>query len=136
MEDRMFLLKPIGFILLGFLSALLSYYGKNFYVKVINDIWGREEYDKAAPRVGRGFIYGLLFPIYFALVAFGLISLLVFVIIAGIIAAIIFVGVWVTETILPHELIGNLVISIFNKLDIRGPATPAPPTPSESSEEK
>ncbi len=132
----MFLLKPIGIILLGFLSALLSYYGKNYYVKIINDIWGKEEYEKAAPRVGRGFIYGLLFPIYFMLVGLGLISLIAFVIIAGIIAAIIFVFVWVTETILPHELIGNLVIYVFDKLDIRGPAAPVAPSSSEASEDK
>ncbi len=128
----MFLLKPIGFIFLGFLSALLSYYNKNLYVKVFNDIWGREEDENVAARVGRGFYYGLFFPIYFLLVIFGLISLIIFVIIAGIIAALIYVMVWVTEKILPHEILGNVMISIFNKLDIKGPAKPAAlPVPVE-----
>lgn len=124
----MFLLKAVGFIFLGLLSALLSYYNKNFYVKVFNDIWGREEDENVAARVGRGFYYGFFFPIYFMLLIFGLICLVIFVIIAGVIAAIIFVLVWATEKILPHELAGNIIISIFNKLDIKGPApTTQPP---------
>ncbi len=120
----MYLLQPIGCILLGFLSAMLSYYNRNLYVKFIDDIWGREEEESVASKVGRGFIYGLLFPLFFVLLLIGLIVLVIFVVIAGIIAALVLVAVWITEKLLPNQLIGNAVISIFHKLDIKGAPVP------------
>lgn len=131
------LLKLIGMIVLGLISAALSYYNKNYYVRVFNDILGREEDEGAAAGVGRGFFYGFLFPIYFVLLLAGLAALISFLIVAGIIAAIIFVLVWVTEKILPNEWIGGLVIQLFEKVGIRGPVvSPVPAHPAEGTETK
>lgn len=57
------IIKLIGMIALGLVSAALSYYNKNFYVRVFNDILGREEEEDVAARVGRGFFYGFFFPL-------------------------------------------------------------------------
>lgn len=130
----------IGLIFLGLISATLSYYNKNYYVGVFNDILGREEDERVITRVGRGFLYGFFFPCYFALIVFGLGALLGFLIVAGIIAAIVFVMVWVTENILPHEWFGNLILKLYQKLGFGEPVPPAatsvpqppaaPPSPS------
>ena len=117
----------IGLIVLGLISATLSYYNKNYYVGVFNDILGREEDERVITRVGRGFLYGFFFPFYFSLIVFGLSALLGFLIVAGIIAAIVFVMVWVTENILPHEWFGNLILKLFQKLGFGEPVPPAAP---------
>ncbi|MFH1117506.1 MAG: hypothetical protein V1792_26600 [Pseudomonadota bacterium] len=117
----------IGMVILGILSALLSYYRKNYYVRVFNDILGKEEDDNTAVKVGRGFWYGFWFLIYFSLLLSGLICLIAFLIVAGIIAAIVFVLVWVSEKILPNELAGNILVGLFEKVGLRGaPAAPEP----------
>lgn len=122
----MILLKLIGMIVLGLLSAALSYYKKNYYVRAFDDILGREEDDKAEVRIGRGFLYGFFFPVYFVLVLTALVALISFLIIAGIIAAVIFVIVWVTEKILPHEWFGNLVGGLFKSIGLKGAPADAP----------
>lgn len=127
----MFVFKLIGMIFLGILSGILSYYNKNYYVRVFNDIMGTEEDDKPEVRVGRGFLYGFFFPIYFVLIVIGLIALVAFLITAGIIAAIIFVLVWITEKILPHEFFGKPLLNLFAKLGLRPPVAPAPPVPAQ-----
>jgi hypothetical protein len=142
MEGTMILWTLLGMILLGILSGALSYYRKNYYVGVFNDILGRDEDEKAATRVGRGFLYGFFFPIYFFFLLAGLVALLLFLIAAGIIAAIVFVLVWVTEKLLPHDWFGNILIGLFDKLGFKGaptpdPATePGPPVPSASAEQQ
>lgn len=118
----------IAMIVLGILSAILSYYNKNYYVRIFNDILGREEDERTAARVGRGFWYGFFFPWYFLLLVTGLICLIAFLIVAGIIAAIVFVVVWITEKILPDESIGGLLVNLFGKIGLKG--APAPPEPS------
>jgi hypothetical protein len=128
------ILKLIGMIVLGILSALLSYYDKNYYVRVFNDILGREEDEKTAIRVGRGFFYGFFFPIYFVLLLAGVIFLIGFLIVAGIIAGIVFVLVWITEKVLPGESAGNVVIGLFEKIGLRG-YSPAP-KPVEATAEQ
>ncbi len=120
------LLKLFGMIVLGLISATLSYYNKNYYVGVFNDILGKEEDEKAVLRVGRGFIYGFFFPIYLILIVLGLIALALFLVAAGIIAAIIFVLVWLTENILPHEWFGNLLLKLYTSVGL-GSAKAAPP---------
>jgi len=109
----------IAMILLGILSGVLSLYNKNYYVKIFNDILGKEDEQAAAVRVGRGFVYGFFFPIYFVLLLFGLMCLVSFLIVAGIIAAIIFVIVWVSEKILPHEWFGGILLSLLEKVGIK-----------------
>jgi hypothetical protein len=111
----------IGMLVLGILSALLSYYGKNYYVRVFDDILGREDDEKLSARVGRGFLYGFFFPAYFFLLGLGLIALLMFLIVAGIIAAIIFVIVWITEKILPHGWFGDILEACFSKIGLSSP---------------
>ncbi len=129
----------LGLIVLGLISATLSYYNKNYYVGVFNDILGREEDERVITRVGRGFLYGFFFPFYFSLIVFGLCALLGFLIVAGIIAAIVFVMVWVTENILPHEWFGNLILKLYQKMGFGEPVTPAataapqPAAPAPSS---
>lgn len=118
------ILMLIGMIVLGIASALLSYYKKNYYVRVFNDILGREEDDEVAARVGRGFWYGFWFPIYFSLLITGLIALIAFLIVAGIIAAIVFILVWITEKILPGSAIGNFLIGLFQKIGFSGAPEP------------
>ncbi len=120
--------KLIGMIVLGLVSGALSYYKKNFFVNIFNDILGREEDEDTATRVGRGFFYGFLFPLYFMLLIAGLAALISFLITAGIIAAIVFVLVWVTEKILPQKWIGEICVSLFRKVGLKGEETP--PTPS------
>jgi hypothetical protein len=131
------MLKLIVMIILGLVSATLSYYNKNYYVGVFNDILGREEDEKVVTRVGRGFLYGFLFPIYLFLIVVGLIALLIFLVVAGIIAAIVFVLVWVTENILPHDWFGDLLFKLYGMIGMVEPApapksfeSPAPPQPS------
>jgi hypothetical protein len=121
----------VGMIILGILSALLSYYKKNYYVRVFNDILGKEEDPNVAAKVGRGFWYGFWFPVYFSLLLTGLIALIAFLIVAGIIAAIVFILVWITEKILPKSAVGNLATSLFNKIGFHG--APAPPEPIEET---
>lgn len=110
--------KIIGMIVLGLISAVLSYYNKNFYVRVFNDILGREEDEDVATRVGRGFYYGFFFPIYFVLTLAGIVALVAFVIVIGIVAGIVFVIVWVTEKILPHEGLGRPLMNLFAAVGI------------------
>lgn len=112
--------KLIGMIVLGLVSAALSYYKKNYFVNIFNDILGKDEDDDPATRVGRGFIYGFLFPIYFSLLVSGLVLLISFLIGAGIIAAIVFAIVWLTEKVAPQKSLGNFIIPLFNKLGMRG----------------
>jgi len=124
------ILKIIGMIVLGLISAVLSYYNKNFYVRVFNDILGREEDEDVATRVGRGFYYGFFFPIYFVLVLAGLVVLVAFVIAIGIVAGIVFVIVWVTEKILPHEGLGRPLMNLFAGVGIAKKDEVTQPTPS------
>ena len=124
----MIIWKFLGFVLLGILSGVLSYYRVNYYVGIFNDILGREEDETPAARVGRGFLYGFFFPIYFSLLVAGIVILILFLIAAGIVAAIVFVLVWVTEKILPHDWFGNILISLFDKLGLKGAPAPAPAT--------
>lgn len=113
-------------ILLGILSGALSFYKKNYYVGVFNDILGRDEEEEPATRVGRGFLYGFFFPVYFLLLLIGIGLLIAFLILAGIIAAVVFVLVWVTEKLLPHDGFGSILISLFEKLGLKGAPVPAP----------
>ncbi len=113
----------IAMILLGFVSAALSHYDKNYYVRVFDDILGREEDKKAETRVGRGFIYGFFFIPYFYLLVVGLLALIIFLIVAGIVAAIVFVIVWITEKLLPHDWFGGLCLSFFDKIGLKGAVT-------------
>ncbi|MFH0957357.1 MAG: hypothetical protein V1897_01505 [Pseudomonadota bacterium] len=119
--------KLIGMIVLGLISGALSYYNKNFFVNIFNDILGREEDGDVGARVGRGFFYGFLFPLYFLLLLTGLAALISFLITAGIIAGIVFVFVWVTEKILPQKWIGEICLSLFRKVGLRGEETPPSP---------
>ncbi len=121
----MILKNLIVMILLGLLSAALSHYGKNYYVRVFDDILGREPDMKPETRVGRGFIYGFFFIWYFALVVCGLIALIAFLIVAGIVAAIVFIIVWITEKILPQDWFGGLCIRLFEKIGLKGNLPPA-----------
>jgi hypothetical protein len=121
------MLKLLGLIVLGLISATLSYYNKNYYVGVFNDILGKEEDERVITRVGRGFLYGFFFPIYFFLIVAGLCALLGFLIVAGIIAAIVFVMVWVTENILPHEWFGDFLLKLYRKIGFGEPVPPAAP---------
>ena len=121
------MLKLLGMILLGILSGALSYYRKNYYVGVFNDILGKDEEESPAARVGRGFLYGFFFPIYFSLLLAGLAALVSFLIAAGIIAAIVFVLVWITEKLLPHEWFGNILIGLFGRFGLKGAPSPAQP---------
>lgn len=127
----MFLLKLIGMVFLGILSGILSYYNKNYYVQVFNDIMGAEEDEKPEARVGRGFLYGFFFPIYFVLLVIGLIALVAFLITAGVIAAVVFVLVWITEKILPHEFFGKPLLNLFAKLGLKPPVAPTPLQPAQ-----
>lgn len=128
------MVKLLGLIVLGLVSATLSYYNKNYYVGIFNDILGREEDERVVTRVGRGFLYGFFFPLYLFLIGVGLCALLGFLIVAGVIAAIVFVMVWVTENILPHEWFGNLILKLYQKLGfgepVPAPATSAPHPPA------
>ena len=99
----------IGMIVVGLLSAALTCYRKNYYLRVFDDILGKEETEAATVKLGRSLVYGFLFPIYFVLVLAGLICLIAFLIAAGIIAGIIFVLVWITEKIIPNDSLGRLV---------------------------
>lgn len=124
------ILKLLGMILLGILSGALSYYKKNYYVAVFDDILGREEDGNTTSRVGRGFLYGFFFPVFFVLLVAGLIALISFLISIGIVAAVAFVIVWVTEKLLPHEWFGGFLLSLFRKLGLKG----APEEPKAASE--
>ncbi|MDD3471271.1 MAG: hypothetical protein PHS86_00665 [Syntrophaceae bacterium] len=112
--------KLIGMIILGLVSAGLSYYKKNYFVNLFNDILGKDEDDDAATRVGRGFIYGFLFPVYLMLLLAGLGVLISFLIGAGIVAGIVFVLVWGTEKLLPQKWLGGFIIPLFNKIGMKG----------------
>ncbi|MGD9817676.1 MAG: hypothetical protein AB7V04_03150 [Desulfomonilaceae bacterium] len=120
--------KLIGMIILGLVSAGLSYYKKNYFVNLFNDILGKDEDEDAATRVGRGFIYGFLFPVYLMLLLAGLGVLISFLIGAGIVAGIVFVLVWGTEKLLPQKWLGGFIIPLFNKIGMRG--AKSEPTPS------
>jgi hypothetical protein len=124
----MFVIKALlGMILLGVLSGVVSYYNKNYFVRVFNDIMGTEEDDRAEVRVGRGFLYGFLFPIYFVLLLTGLIALVAFLVAAGIIAAVVFVLVWITEKILPHAFFGEPLVDLYAKIGLKPRSVPAQP---------
>lgn len=123
----MIIVKLIAMIVLGLLSAALSYYRKNYYLRIFDDIIGREEDDRTTVKLGRAFIYGFLFPVYFGLALAGLIALIAFLVIAGIIAAIIFAVVWITEKLLPHAWFGELALGLFEKLGFSGAPQPAAP---------
>ncbi len=127
----MLLIKLIALTILGLLSAGLSYYRKNYYLRVFDDIIGREEDDNMSVKLGRAFVYGFLFPVYFSLVVAGLIWLAIFLIVAGILAAIIFVLVWLTEKILPHEGIGKVVRTVFERIGLAAPVPRAEPSQPE-----
>ncbi len=119
--------KLIGMIILGIVSGILSYYKKNFFVNIFDDILGREEDEDTAMRVGRGFFYGFFFPLYFFLLLAGLAALVSFLISAGIIAAIVFVLVWVTEKILPQKWVGEVCLSLFKKVGLKGSESTSSP---------
>lgn len=112
--------KLIGMIILGLISAGFSYYKKNYFVNIFNDILGRDDDDDPATRVGRGFIYGFLFPIYFSLLLTGLAILISFLIGAGVVAAIVFALVWLTEKVFPQAWLGNFIVPLFNKIGLKG----------------
>ena len=112
--------KLIGMIILGIISGGLSYYKKNFFVNIFDDILGREEDADVVNRIGRGFFYGFFFPLYFFLLLAGLAALVSFLISAGIIAAIVFVMVWITEKVLPQKWIGEVCLSLFKKIGLKG----------------
>jgi hypothetical protein len=114
-------------IVLGVLSAALTYYNKNYYVRVFDDILGRDEEKSTAAKLGRSFVYGFLFPIYFVLLVAGLIALIAFLIVAGIIAGVAFVLVWVTEKIIPHEPVGDATHWFLSKIGITGRRPPTEP---------
>lgn len=114
----------IAMIILGILGATLSHYKANYYLRVVDDILGREEDEKPETRLGRGFIYGFLFPIYFILLLWGIAALVAFLIVAGIVAAIVFVMVWVSEKILPHDWFGHIMLRLFEKMGWKGAVTP------------
>ncbi|MEW6347953.1 MAG: hypothetical protein AB1646_02735 [Thermodesulfobacteriota bacterium] len=131
-----FITKLVGMIILGCLSAALSYYNRNYFVRVFDDILGREEEENTETKLGRGFIYGFLFPVYFVLLLFGLLALAVFLVIAGILAGIAFALVWVTEKIIPKDTVGTIVKGVFDSLGIKGsqpPFEPASVPPATSS---
>ncbi len=125
-----FISELAGMIILGVLSAALSYYNRNYFIRVVDDILGREEEENTEAKLGRGFIYGFLFPVYFFLVAFGLIILVAFLIVAGILAGIAFLLVWLTEKIIPKEPVGAIVKGLFDKVGIKGPSLPVEPAAS------
>jgi hypothetical protein len=114
----------IAMIILGILGASLSHYKANYYLRVVDDILGREEDEKLETRLGRGFIYGFLFPIYFILLICGIVVLVAFLIFAGIVAAIVFVMVWVSEKILPHNWFGDIMRRLFEKIGLKGAVAP------------
>jgi hypothetical protein len=128
----MFFVKLLVMIVLGLLSAALSLHRKNYYLRIFDDILGRDEDDKPAVKAGRAFIYGFLFPVYFALVLLGLIVLAAFLVIAGIIAAIIFVLVWITEKIIPHETVGDVVLGFLSKIGVSASAPMPQAMPSDA----
>jgi hypothetical protein len=115
------ILKLIGMIILGVLSAALSYYKRNVYVDVFDDILGKDEPDQETVRVGRGFLYGFFFPIYFVLLLTGAIALVIFLLVAAALAAVGFVIVWVTEKIIPHEWFGNVITKVFSAIGLTRP---------------
>ncbi|MGC8603138.1 MAG: hypothetical protein ACP5VS_05550 [Desulfomonilaceae bacterium] len=119
--------KLIGMIILGLVSGVLSYYRKNFFVNIFDDILGREETTDNVIKVGRGFFYGFFFPFYFLLLLAGLAALISFIISAGIIAAIVFILVWVTEKILPQKWVGEICLSLFKKIGLKGSESPDDP---------
>lgn len=136
------ILKLIGMIILGVLSAALSYYKRNVYVDVFDDILGKDEPDQETVRVGRGFLYGFFFPIYFVLLLTGAIALVIFLLVAAALAAVGFVIVWVTEKIIPHEWFGNVIAKVFSAIGLTRPEakgdvsfsnTTAGPPPSADS---
>ncbi len=127
----------IAMIILGILGAALSHYKANYYLRVVDDILGREEDEKLETRLGRGFIYGFFFPIYFGLLLWGIVFLVAFLIVAGIVAAIVFVMVWISEKLLPHDWFGDIMLRLFEKIGLKGAVAPAEepktliPVPSE-----
>jgi hypothetical protein len=116
-------IKLLGMIILGVLSAALSYYKKNIYVDIFDDILGKDEPEKETTRVGRGFLYGFFFPVYFVLLLTGAISLIIFLIIAAILAAIGFVIVWVTEKIIPQDWFGGIMTAVFSTIGLSRPVS-------------
>ena len=114
----------IAMIILGILGAALSHYRANYYLRVVDDILGREEDEKPETRLGRGFIYGFFFPIYFVLLLSGALVLVAFLIIVGIIAAVVFVMVWISEKILPHDWFGDIMLKLFEKIGLKGAVAP------------
>jgi len=115
----------IAMIILGLLGAALSHYKANYYLSVVDDILGREEDEKPETRLGRGFVYGFFFPIYFVLLLSGVLVLVAFLITVGIIAAVVFVMVWVSEKILPYDWFGDIMARLFEKIGLKGAVAPA-----------
>ncbi len=114
------ILKLIVMIVLGLISAALTYYNRNYFVSVFDDIIGREEEDSSAVKMGRSFVYGFLFPLYFVLFVLGAVALVVCLIVGAIVAGIVFVLVWITERLIPHEGLGKLVQGLFTLLKLPG----------------
>ena len=122
------ILKLIATIVLGLISAALAYYNKNYFVRVFDDIIGREEEDTLAVKMGRSFVYGFLFPVYFVLFLWGAILLVICLIVGAIVAGIVFVLVWITEKVIPHEGLGSLILGVFTRVGLRA----FPPTPEST----
>ncbi len=130
-----YLFEFIAMIVLGICSAVLTYFNRNLYVRAFDDILGAEEDERVSARLGRSFVYGFLFPVYFALFLAGLITLIAFLIVAGIIAAIVFALVWITEKLIPHDWLGSLIKDLFNKVGVRGAETGAAAMPASEKPE-
>jgi hypothetical protein len=112
------IIKLIGMVILGLLSAVLTHHKKNYYVRTFDDILGKEPDPSETNRLGRGFVYGFFFPVYFVLFIVGLVSLVVFLIIGAICGAIAFVLIYLTEKIIPTLWLGGLVESLLTKMGI------------------
>lgn len=120
-------LKLIVMIVLGLVSAALSLYNRNYFVSVVDDIVGREEEESAVARIGRSFVYGFLFPVYFVLLVTGAVALIVCLVVGGIVAGIVYGLIWVTEKIIPNESLGRLIQGLFALIKLPGfKPTPGP----------
>jgi hypothetical protein len=116
------IVKLIGMVILGLLSSVLTHHKKNYYVRTFDDILGKEPDPSATNRLGRSFVYGFFFPVYFALFIVGLVSLIVFLIIGAICGAVAFILIYLTEKILPNLWLGGIIQSLLMKIGIISPA--------------
>lgn len=126
------ILKLIAMIILGLLSAALSLSKKNYYVNIFDDIMARDPDENASVRVGRGFVYGFLFPVYLSLIIMGVVALLIFLVVAGIIAAIVFALVWLSEKLIPHERLGDMLRGPLETIGIKSPRPYEPASPQSA----